>query len=762
MKHFALLACLLSAAVSAFPAQRPANAPAAAVEDEVKDRFVPAPLDTQSIQGLLGRRMAVNLQGRLLHVDEAGLLAGFRRRPGSQAWIGEHIGKFLDAGSRTWLYSGDVKLQAMLDRMARELISTQLPDGYLGTYSESERWTNWDVWVHKYDLLGLLAYYQATGYPPALDAARKIGDLLMNTFGEGPGQRDIIRAGTHMGMAATSVLEPICLLHRYTGEMRYIEFARYIVRAIEFPEGPRILRSLNQTGSVARTANGKAYEMMSNLVGLLELYRLTGDETLLKPARAAWVDISSKRLYITGTTSAGEHFRDDYELPGEEASAVGEGCATVTWLQLNWQLLRLTGEPQYADELERTVYNQLLGAQDPHNGNLCYFTPLVGRKRPGPGINCCVSSGPRGISLIPQLAWGTREGGVAILFYVPGEASIPLAPGTTIPIKVETKYPEDGAVTIVLRTQKSVRFPLQLRVPPWATTFTATAGGKTLAGQPGQFLTIDRIWRPGDRVRISMELPVRILAGGPSYPDYVAVQRGPQVLALEAAVNPAVPYLDRTSPASLDVSGLRLTAAPERLPKTWGGTQAYSIEGFSQGKPQTLVLVPFADAQNYRVWLRKPGQIPVGQVPLTAFGTESWSRSGSVQGSICDERPDTYRTTFEGRPANEDWYAVEMDKPAEIVRVTFRHGKVFENGGWFDASASKPVVQVRRTKNGPWQTVAVLESYPTLNSAQIPALRDGEPFTVRLPQPLTVIAVRIVGKPARSFSSCAELAAYAQ
>src|SRR6266508_2577036 len=91
--------------------------------------------------------------------------------------------------------------------------------------------------------------------------------------------------------------------------------------------------------------------------------------------------------------------------------------ATVTWLQLTWRLFRLTGESEYADEMERTVYNQLLGAQDPHNGNICYFTPLNGTKKATPGINCCVSSEPRGISMIPAMAWGATEKGPAIALY---------------------------------------------------------------------------------------------------------------------------------------------------------------------------------------------------------------------------------------------------------------------------------------------------------------------------------------------------------
>ena len=562
-----------------------AGAPAR-VEDKVQDRFVPAPYDRQKIEGLLGRRLQVNLEGRLLHVDEARLLAGFEHRPGEQDWIGEHAGKFLHAAGNTWLYTHDARLKAIMDRIARGLIAAQEPDGYLGTYTDDKRWTSWDVWVHKYDLIGLLTYYHVTGYEPALDAARKIGDLLCRTFGEQPGQRDIVKAGEHVGMAATSVLEPMVMLYRYTGERRYLDFCFYITRAYDQPEGPKIIRSLDETGSVFKTANAKAYEMMSNLVGLAELYRLTGERKFLEPVLAAWKDISTKRLYITGTTSSSEHFRDDFDLPGEEKSDVGEGCATVTWLQLNWQLLRLTGEAQYAQELERTVYNQLLGAQDPHNGNICYFTPLNGKKNPTPGINCCVSSEPRGISMIPRIAWGSPENGVVVELYTPGEAQI-----AGVRLKSETRFPADGAVTLTVAPAEERRFPLFLRVPSWTRKFTATAGGRKLAGKPGEYLKIDRVWKSGDRVEIAMDMTVRLLDGGKSYPNSVAIERGPQVLALEKSLN-AVPL----EKAAISQHDLRLEAAAG-----WDGAQAYRLE--AGGKQ--LTLVPFADAHEYRVWLAR-------------------------------------------------------------------------------------------------------------------------------------------------------------
>jgi hypothetical protein len=344
-------------ALTAFAAE-PAKSPV--VPDKAPDRFTSAALGSQHIEGVLGDRMRVNLEGRLLHVDEKSLIDCFEHRPGPQDWAGEHAGKFLHAAANTWLYTDDPRLKTLMDRMARELIATQLPDGYLGTYTDDKRWTSWDVWVHKYDLLGLVAYYQATGYQPALEASRKIGDLLVRTFGTGPGQRDIVAAGTHVGMAATSVLEAMVNLYRFTGDVRYLNFCEYLVRSWDQPNGPKIIASLLSTQSVFHTANAKAYEMMSNLVGLAELYRATGNPLYLKTAQTAWSDIAAHRLYVTGTTSSSEHFADDGVLPGEEASNVGEGCATVTWLQLTWQLLRLTGEARYAEQLEHTVYNALL------------------------------------------------------------------------------------------------------------------------------------------------------------------------------------------------------------------------------------------------------------------------------------------------------------------------------------------------------------------------------------------------------------------
>ena len=94
-------------------------APALAVPDKVVDRFTPAPYQQQSLNGYLAGRMRINVEQRLLQIDEESLLAGFRKRPGSHAWIGEHIGKYLDAAANSLEYAPNEALKTQMTRMAR-------------------------------------------------------------------------------------------------------------------------------------------------------------------------------------------------------------------------------------------------------------------------------------------------------------------------------------------------------------------------------------------------------------------------------------------------------------------------------------------------------------------------------------------------------------------------------------------------------------------------------------------------------------------
>jgi DUF1680 family protein len=566
------------------------------VPNRIADKYIPA--SYQNIGGYLGYRLNVNLEKRLLRIDSAIILSGFEKRPGTQTWIGEHVGKFLFSASKTYSYTHDSRLRQMMDAIAQTYISCQLSDGYLGTYLEKDRWTAWDVWAHKYAIIGLLGYYSVTGYQPALETAERAADLICRTFGDHDNKRDLMLAGEHAGLAPGSILEPMVDLYRYTKDQKYLDFCRYILRAFEQPNGPNIVSRLEQTGDVTRVGDAKAYEMLSCFLGILKYYKLTGEEKYLRVLEAAWMDIKARRLYITGTASDHEVFKSAGDLKATNADEMGEGCVTVTWIQFNLGLLQLTGDPKYAGEMERSVYNHMLAAENPQTGCVSYYTALLGVKpyRCDQGFSCCLSSVPRGISLVPEMLGGNIDGTFTILFFENGLASTRIrtadAGDISLQVKTTTKFPATGLVDLSITPSKTASFDLGLRVPDWAVNFRATVGKTSYRANKGSILRIRRKWRPGDHIRILFGMPVEILTGGVSYPNAIAVKRGPQVLAVDKGLNPG---FDSTALIRL-AQEPSLTDATDSLPVSWGWREAFYLDANCNNIPRKLLLVPFAEA----------------------------------------------------------------------------------------------------------------------------------------------------------------------
>lgn len=583
------------------------------------------------LDGLLGYRFAANERWRLLPLDEDALLSGFRQRPGAQAWIGEHVGKWLHAAVLTWLNTGNPDLKAKIDRIVQGLIATQEPDGYLGTYDFPTRWTmererGWDVWVHKYVLIGLLSYVSGTKEvgsdglaQRALEAAKKAADLLLRTFGTGEGQLDLMERSTHVGMASGSILQPMVWLYRATGERRYLDFCRYIVWAWEHsPKGPKLLNSLLTHGDVHRTANAKAYEMMSCLVGALELYRLLRDEgreddgkTLLLAAQRAWDDITTNHLYLTGGTSFREHFLPDHELPN--TGEIAETCTTVTLLQLTLELFRLSGDAKYMDIAERIVFNHLLAAQHPDGSRWCYFTPLEGTKNYRHDINCCASSGPRGIALLPTfLSTLDADGGIRVNLYTASELRLP---ERGVRLVQETAYPYDGSVRLRVHLTTPTEFALRLRIPNWCEAAEVAVNEEAPQKVRSGYHELRRRWRDGDTVRLELPMRLRVVIGEHTNEGKVALMFGPLVLAADERFLPA------------DAQPLNAVTIPttdaDRLPlqrivigdsgALWANETAFDTDGITLTEPPrsfVLRLTDFAHAgakgTAFAVWLPKP------------------------------------------------------------------------------------------------------------------------------------------------------------
>jgi DUF1680 family protein len=531
-----------------------------------------------------------------------------------------------------------------LDKIVQTWEKAQTEDGRVGT---GKRWGVWDVSAHKYILLGLVDYYALTGDQDALNAARKIGDLMCATFG--PDKGNIMQVGA-WALGSANILEPMTYLYRYTSDPKYLRFCQYLVASFEGPTGPKLI-SILTTGSrrvcdvedpwASRPARevywkrseigqirnrSKGYETLSCFIGLARMYQLTGEPEYLAVAVNAWKDISEHRLYLTGSSGADECFKDDHCLPGETSDQPAEACVTAHWMFLNRILFEITGDPQYIDALEIALFNHMLASQRPQDCYQSYNTAINGTKTFGlqriwtaPGqAPCCLASTMREIARTPEVIWTKfAADGLGVLIYNAGvmEDTIQTKSGP-LPVRVEMEsaYPKSGEVTIRVRPQRPASFRVALRVPAWAKGFTARVGNHSYNGKPGTFLNLEREWRAGDTVTIAMDLNDRLVPGGASYPGYFAFMHGPQVLTL-VANNGAEGNLDRAT-VRANV-GTRLSPARDCLPDGWVGDQAYTTPALVGAAG--CALVPFGDAGQpgkagqYRTWV--PAQ--AGTAPPT-------------------------------------------------------------------------------------------------------------------------------------------------
>lgn len=738
------------------------------------------------VGGLLGSRMAINVQGRLLAVDEEGLLRCFRKRTASSdfanAWAGEHAGKFLSAACRSLVGQPDGALHAKAARVAAGLLAAQEDDGYLGTYVAGDRWTGWDVWVHKYVLAGLLAWYRLSGQEEVIQASRRIGLLLADKFGGQPSGIDINGAGWFFGMAATSVLEPICDLYRMTGEKRFLDFARAIAAAWDRPGGAQILSAL-QAGGLDDLPSGKAYEFISNLNGLLDLYRLTAEEQMMKIALKAWADMRDAQLYPTGSLSAMEHFQPHGEARALPSSNLAETCVTVTWLQFNERLLRLTGEPRFGAECERTILNHLLAAQDGANGDFAYYTALCGSKEFTDYPLCCVSSGPRAIAAIADHVWAVSQSGLTINIFAESRLQWSRG-GIDIVLSIESRFPAELDATIRVDAELPLRFTLQMRVPDWATKFTAKIGAETWEGERGTMLTIDREWLPGTSIAIEMACEAESLPISNGYPDRAMLRYGPQLLTLDADANPDIADLDSVSIDAAAIASLR------RSP-TDGDRSVFTMSARCRcgdhSQARAVKLVPFADARRHNMLLRTSADID--PAPLTLWARAYTSRIHVPEGILGEEavgslfvgefvtdgRYDTvavldmggFDVTTVRAGASSDvgpaWIALAFDRPLLIGAIRFRHGTA-DRSRWFIApprvslaSCPVPIQTIDPGVKTRWDSLGSLPAY-------VEALRDtvtDPEFILPLSRPRISYGIRIDGAPKTGILSCAELAGLA-
>jgi uncharacterized protein len=516
------------------------NGPVFAKETIVKDVFAPAEPESVRISGRLGDKLDLCVAHRLLAQDLESVIAPYRTKTetGSADWRCEYWGKWFTSLTLADAYHSTPATREKRDEAAKALMATAAPDGYLGTRVPSHRLEGWDVWGCKYALLGLMADYDRSHDATVLAAARRQTDVLIAALG--PGKTSIADVGEWNGLPASSVLEPVVLLYERTGEKKYLDFAEHIVAcwsapSKRLPAGMRLVEDALAGKNPDQMCSPKAYEMMSCFEGLCELCRATGKREYLDASVKLADGIFREEATLVGVGTRGEVWFGGAKQQTGVVEKPMETCVTVTWMKLCDQLLRLTGDVRYADELEKNLYNGLLGAMMPDGAWWAYFDGLMGVRVPSyvqhadVGLSCCVVNGPRGLMLTPFWAFMQSADGPVVNLYAPGNAQVG-------PVKLEITgdYPVTDQVTIWVTPASTKEFTLSLRIPSWSERTQLKLNGKAVPVTPG-YTKIRRTWRKGDRVAITFDMRARTVECN----GQVALQRGPVVLSLDNRLTPA-------------------------------------------------------------------------------------------------------------------------------------------------------------------------------------------------------------------------------
>src|SRR6267378_2342513 len=444
------------------------------------------------------------------------------------------------------------ELRGAVEKITKDVIAAQQPDGYLNTYYVGEHASQRmepkvQQWGHElynmgHFLQGAIACYRATGDRTLLDAGiRFVNDFLLPNFGPGADKKPLFSGHPEMELALVE-------LFRVTGDKRQLDLAGYLLAGdsrIQVKPWDYVYHFCGTPFTSRTHLEGHAVRAMYACCGATDYYLETGDPAYWKTLNVLWKDLVSAQMYVTGGVGArsdGEAFGDPYELPN--ARAYGESCAAIGNMMWNWRMLAATGEAKYADVIERALYNGVNSGMSLNGTLYCYRNPLAFDPSGGDKIRnewydttCCPPNLERTLASLPGYFYSTSGQGVYVHLYDNSLLDWHLEDGTPLKILQKTNYPWDGSLEIAVAPAEPAEFTLFLRIPGWTDSAKVGVNGKAIAGATaGQYLPIRRRWSAGDTVTLQFNMAPQILEANAQVTENngrVAVQRGPLVYCME-------------------------------------------------------------------------------------------------------------------------------------------------------------------------------------------------------------------------------------
>lgn len=503
---------------------------------------------------------------------------------------GEYYGRtFQDSDVYKWLegvsyclaQERDEALEKIADEVIDLIAQAQQEDGYLDTFISvteppENRWTNvrdrHELYVAGHLIEAAVAYYESTGKRNLLNVAIKLADHIDDTFGPDPGKKRGYPGHQEVELA-------LVRLYRATNDKKYLKLSQYFIdergRRPHYFEKEAKLRnadpkhydglydySYSQSHLPVReqtVAVGHSVRAVYMYTAMADLALETGDQELAAACERLWENVTQKQMYITagiGSHHDGEEFTFDYDLPNDLAYT--ETCASIGLVFWAAKMQQLDPKGDYADVIERALYNGILSGISLDGNKYFYVNPLevwppaCGRRidkrhvkferQPWFGCACCPPNVTRLYCGVGQYFYGLGGDNLYVHQYAGSEAKIEID-GEEIIVQQNTNYPWDGKIEISLDLDKEQEFAVSLRIPGWCRRAGLSVNGETLPldeiTQDG-YAQVLRTWAAGDKILLDLAMPVERIQANPQVRGNngkVALQRGPLVYCLEEVDN---------------------------------------------------------------------------------------------------------------------------------------------------------------------------------------------------------------------------------